>query len=221
MDDPPAPEYAPPTFPAAPDVEHTIGLDLGQARDFSALCVVERSVPKNEPIYAVRHLLRWPLGTPYTKIVNDVATLAYSPSLKLPRIAADRTGVGAAIMEMLAQALRDKANGATVVDLAPILITSGDAVSRGDDGCRHVAKKQLVSTVQALLSSDRLKIAPELPEAVTLRNELRAFKCKVTVAGNETFEAWRERDHDDMVLSLAMALWLAENVGRGVLQCWV
>jgi len=36
---------------------------------------------------------------------------------------------------------------------------------------------------------------------------------KVTTAGNETFEAWRERDHDDLVLAVGIAAWVAE---RGV-----
>ena len=50
--------------------DYLIGLDLGQARDYSALAVVERA---REPHpdgggrlvsrYAVRHLRRWPLGT--------------------------------------------------------------------------------------------------------------------------------------------------------------
>jgi hypothetical protein len=35
---------------------------------------------------------------------------------------------------------------------------------------------------------------------------------KITPALNETFEAWRERDHDDLVLSVGLASWLAENV---------
>jgi hypothetical protein len=30
----------------------------------------------------------------------------------------------------------------------------------------------------------------------------------VTAAANETFEAWRERDHDDLVLALALALYV-------------
>jgi hypothetical protein len=68
---------------------------------------------------------------------------------------------------------------------------------------------------QALLSSRRLKIAKELAEAELLVAELTAFSAKITLAGNETFEAWRERDHDDMVLAVALALWLAENAPRG------
>ncbi len=45
-------------------------------------------------------------------------------------------------------------------------------------------------------------------------SELLAFHVKVKVAANETFEAWRERDHDDLVLAVAMAAWLAEHNGQ-------
>jgi hypothetical protein len=47
-----------------------------------------------------------------------------------------------------------------------------------------------------LLQSRRLEVSAQLPEAKVLAKEMQAFKVKVTVAGNETFEAWRERDHD-------------------------
>jgi hypothetical protein len=70
-----------------------------------------------------------------------------------------------------------------------------------------VAKRDLVGAVQVPLRDRRLKIAEGLPLAAVLAEELSAFRVKVTVAGNETFEAWRERDHDDLVLAVALALW--------------
>jgi hypothetical protein len=41
-----------------------------------------------------------------------------------------------------------------------------------------------------------------------LAQELSLFRVKITLAANETFEAWRERDHDDLVLALALALYV-------------
>jgi hypothetical protein len=32
---------------------------------------------------------------------------------------------------------------------------------------------------------------------------------------HETLEAWRERDHDDLVLAVAIAVWLAECARDG------
>jgi hypothetical protein len=205
----PANEAGPPT------VDHTIGLDLGQSQDFSALCVVERTKqPAAEATYAVRHLQRWALGTAYTQIAADVADLATHSPLGCPRLAVDQTGVGRPCVEMVRAAIRDKAGDGPRPHLVPILITTGNAVTSADGGW-HVAKVQLVSTLQVLLSSGRLRIAADLPDAPALVKELKAFKAKVTAANNLTFEAWRERDHDDLVLAVALAVWLAENTGRG------
>ncbi len=44
-----------------------------------------------------------------------------------------------------------------------------------------------------------------------LVEELQNFKLKITTAGNDTYEAWRESDHDDLVLAAAMAAWLCEK----------
>jgi hypothetical protein len=200
--------------PEPPPPDYVLGLDLGQARDYSALAVLERRrLPEKEHLeslenhFAVRHLKRWTLGTSYTAIVAEVAELVGKPPLSNPMVAVDKTGVGSAVVEMFTAA-RMKAN------LRPILITSGFQVLYGDDGAWHVPKKELVSVLQVLLQSRRLKVASSLEHAATLTKELQAFRVKVTVAANETFEAWRERDHDDMVLAVAMACWLGETQGN-------
>jgi hypothetical protein len=41
---------------------------------------------------------------------------------------------------------------------------------------------------------------------------LGTFKVKINInTGNESFEAWRERDHDDLVLAVALACWFGER----------
>src|SRR5262249_55471850 len=97
--------------------------------------------------------------------------------------------------------------------LRPALITAGHAVTAGDDGSWHVAKKELVSGLQVLLQTRRLQIARALPEADLLVKELQNFRVKVTVAANGVFEAWREGQHDDLVLATALACWWAEQFG--------
>jgi hypothetical protein len=212
---------APPTF--------VVGLDLGLAADYSALAVVECSeTPEGETSYGIVHLHRWALNTNYFAIAKDVAELAYRRELGRPRLAADKTGCGGPVCEILAKALdaADDGRGDPVV-LSPIVITGGRNWTRGPDGY-HVAKVELVSVVNALLSSDRLDIAPQLPLAVTLAAELRNFRVKITASQNETFESWREKDHDDLLLAAALGLWLAdrgprpciEAPGGGGARCW-
>jgi hypothetical protein len=44
-----------------------------------------------------------------------------------------------------------------------------------------------------------------------LVKELQNFRTKVTVAGTDPLEAWREGQHDDMVLAVALATWAGEQ----------
>jgi hypothetical protein len=52
-----------------------------------------------------------------------------------------------------------------------------------------------------------LRVASELPEAETLMNELLNFQVKITAAANDTYGAWREGTHDDLVLAVALTCW--------------
>ena len=79
------------------------------------------------------------------------------------------------------------------------------------EGGWHLPKKELVSVMQILLQSRRLQVARQLPMATVLVKELETFRVKVTTSANETFESWRERDHDDLVLAVAMAAWVGER----------
>jgi hypothetical protein len=195
--------------------DYFVGLDLGQQQDFTALVVLERHrrpSPKDPSQtvnhFALTHLRRWELGTRYPQIVQDVCQLTRTPPLAYPRLVVDQTGVGAAIVDLFRQA---QWTGQLQVNLQPILITAGHAILPGDNGSIHVPKKELVSCVQVLLQSGRLKIAP-VPEREVLVKELLNFKVKITLKANEVFEAdWRERAHDDLVLAVCLAAWVAER----------
>jgi hypothetical protein len=93
--------------------------------------------------------------------------------------------------------------------IRPITIT-GDTKVTLDRGW-HVPKKDLVGLLQVLLQSRRIKAAPTLPAAPTLVQELLNFQVKITPAANETFGAWREGVHDDLVLAVAIAAWEGEH----------
>ncbi len=174
------------------------GLDLGQTSDFTALVVAE----KVDNLYHFRHLERFQLGTSYTAIVDRVAGMYAVPPLADSTLAVDQTGVGRAVVDLL----RVKAQGAVLV---PITITAGHDVKE-EDGLK-IPKKDLVSALQVVLQAGRLKIARGLQHAATLTKELSTFRVKITKAANETFEAWRDGDHDDLVLAVAMAVWVGEN----------
>ena len=191
-------------------VDYLIGLDLGQARDYSALAVVER-VEKALPDragralsrYAVRHLQRWPLHSSYTAVAADLAGLVRTPPLRRPVVVVDQTGVGQAVVEILA-------GSQPAASLERVVITGGRRTSRGVSGAWRVPKKELVFCLQGLLRSRRLQVAA-LPERESLLQEMLAFRVKITAAAHETFGARRERDHDDLVLAVALAAWWGER----------
>jgi hypothetical protein len=184
-----------------------VGLDLGQAADFTAAAVLERpavQLGEPQPDYALRHLQRFPLGTPYPEVVRGMVELLARPPLCDSRtfLAVDKTGVGAPVCDLL----RPQFPG-----MAVITITGGSEVTAEPGGYR-VPKKDLVGVLEVLFQGRRLKIARELPEAAVLVKELQSFRAKVNIhTGNENLEAWRERDHDDLVLAVALAAWLGER----------
>ena len=182
------------------------GLDLGQAQDYSAMAVVERIAEpdperKGKFVYRfdVRHLHRWALGTPYPQVVADVGRWFAGAPLKGTQLAVDQTGVGRAVVDLF------RASGVGAA-LCPLTITGGEGGSGGS-----VAKKNLVGALQVPLQTRRIRVPASLPLAGELAKELEAFRVKVTANRNEVFESWRERDHDDMVVALALALHLAQK----------
>jgi hypothetical protein len=197
-----------------------VGLDLGQAQDYTALSVVQRTeyTKPDDPTrtlrrYAVRYLERWKLGTTYTDIVSDLARLSAQVPLPGSTLVVDATGCGRPVVEMIR-------NARLPLKIVPITIHGGHAVRPQPGGGRSVPKKDLVAIMQTLLQTGRFQIVPTLREAGILGDELRSFKVKVTLpTGNEIFEAWRERDHDDIVLSVALACWFGER-GQRQLNIW-
>ncbi len=182
-----------------------IGLDLGQASDYTALAVLERLEPegdRKEAAYHVRHLERV-RGLPYPDIVAKVATMLESPALKgNSSIVIDQTGCGRPVFDMFKEA-----------GLAPIgvQIHGGDRVTHENDNWR-VPKRDLVAVLQVLLQSKRLKIASRLELGAILQAEMLNFKVKIDpTTAHDSYSAWREADHDDLVLSVALAAWYGEN----------
>lgn len=182
------------------------GLDLGQAADYSALVIAEQTGARAPYAYDVRHIERWPLGTSYPKIVRVVTDRMTAPQLRREPLIIDGTGCGRPVVDLFRQV--------GSLSSHPVLITGGDTPSRDEAGYWRVPKRDLVGVVQALLQSERLRIAQGLPEARTLTAELLNFQAKITESAHDTYGAWREGSHDDVVLGLALALWYGEHVGN-------
>jgi hypothetical protein len=158
-------------MPNPSSVRYYLGLDLGQAQDFSALVVLETTDERPPRTYQGRHLQRWSLGTPYPVIAQEVAGLAEAMALSWRgqvTLAIDGTGVGQAVVDLL------RREPMPHVHMSPILIMGGDTVTC-EKGFWHVPKRDLIAMVQVALQTGWLKIAAALPEAATLTRELANF----------------------------------------------
>ena len=195
------------TAPTPGRTRYLLGLDLGQAQDYSALAVIERQkLPAQAATYAVRQMQRWELRTPYGAVVKDVRALLHrKPLAGRATLVVDGTGVGAAVVEQFETA---NLPGPMLV----VHIHGGDKVSREQDTWR-VPKHDLAGVLAVLLQGRRLHIVPSLELAQTLAKELANFRVTIDPkTAHESFAAWRERDHDDLVLAVALACWAGENV---------
>jgi hypothetical protein len=182
---------------------YILGLDLGQAHDFTAMLILEQQQhPHQQPDYHARHIERFPLGTPYPVMVEKVCSTYGHPLLRTSTrtLVIDYTGTGRPVADLLKPC-------------APITVSihGGEQVYR--DG-RHyrVPKRDLVATTQVLLQQRRLKFSADVPLTPVLTQELLNFKVHIDPhTAHDAYSAWRERDHNDLVFALALACWWGEK----------
>jgi hypothetical protein len=200
--------------------DFSVGLDLGQVQDYTAAAVVQvqdrptghlirmpdGAVVEDTRRYClVRDLWRADIGTPYATVAKAVAGKLGEDRWTKAKLIVDATGVGLPVVEMLL------GSGVQRHQMEPVLITGGATAQPKIDerGIWHVAKRELASVLHCLLQERRLVVAKGLKEAKTLERELSAFSVKISQKGNDTYEAAKESDHDDLVMALALACWWA------------
>ncbi len=190
-----------------------LGCDLGKIRDYTALCAIEKVLqysnemgnnsPVGEPEYRLKYLERFPLNTDYdqqvdyTQLIFNDAVSRYNEKHTSINLVIDATGPGLPMLDHFKKA---------IPSCKGVYITAGSQVNR-EGSVFFVPKKDLVTNLQIIMQGRRLKFGKGIPEAEILKTELQNFSYKTTEAGNTTFEHWRERDHDDCVLAVAIALW--------------
>lgn len=186
----------------------TIGVDLGQKRDPTAICVAEddprEAEPRSERHFIIRHLERLPLGTSYPRVADRLAEVtdgARARAGSSPTIYVDATGVGEPVVDLL----REQARSATVV---AVYFTHGDRRTETTEGahtCIILGKARLVSRLQTLLQANRLHLAPT-HEAAVLTQELLNYEICADENANDRYGAFRVGTHDDLVTALGLAV---------------
>src|SRR5262245_29499735 len=138
-----------------PSLRYYTGLDLGGPSEFSAVAVLEQTrlrdsaTGKTLKHYAVRHLKRYPPGTPYTEMRSQLAPRFAEPPLAGSNLVIDQTMAGRSVYLMFRR---------PAIDAAARALTVTGGHSKGDDGFGGylVPKKDLVGNLQVLLQARRL-----------------------------------------------------------------
>ena len=206
-------------------MNYRIGIDLGQARDFTAVAILEcpRHWAEVSPTNPARllHCERIPLGTSYVDIVEYVRSALFprvrryaedayvmlSPRFRgaVPRVTliVDHSGVGRPVVDLFRQAR---------LQPVAVTITNGVDVSGTE---YHGYRVPLVDLVDGLALAVRapalLTISSQLPDLSALLEEFQTFERRLTKAGHETFGNFREHTHDDQLFAIAIALWHARH----------
>jgi len=183
---------------------YIISLDPAQLHDYSALTVLEVSRVEKKKVYRLVSLNR-KQHLPYTEIVAWAKRVYLNPKFRrdisfLPFFVLDVGGVGMALRDMLA---------AEGVEIIGIQLTGGDSESRMGNIC-HVSKSHLVGKFLAAWDEGRVLMPSTASFLSPFQKELRAFRGEMSSRGRVRFEA-EQGEHDDLVLSVAQAVWWGET----------
>ena len=198
-----------------------LSLDLAQLQDYSAITVL-KPMETRRPVttdddrdrrygavdvfttYRVVWVERFNDRT-YSQVLDRAERILDHPSLFLEEkeIVIDATGLGGPVVQMAQQ--RD------FEDITPIVITGGES-PRYAGGTYYVPRSQLITSLVAVVESERLKIAADLEFGEVLTDELKSLTIKKKRdTGRESFETLKSTSHDDLVMSLAMGIWICEQ----------
>jgi hypothetical protein len=169
-----------------------------------ALAVIEHETRPRHPVYNVRALHRYPLGTPYPVTADQISERLRTPPLyRNSLVAIDTTGVGAPVVDLIK-------THRNIYDVYAITITGGTTVGKtGYD--LTVPKRDLITKTAILFQQQRIRIAAGLSDTAQLVDELHSYRIKTSDTGHHTYAPAHSSDHDDLLLALALALWIGEH----------
>lgn len=193
-------------------VAYYLGLDMGPVGQFTGMAIVEKTSIRDDEdklistSYAVRHLARFPPGTPYGTLIDEVRRVLTELPKKVEAVLFDQTAVGHKVFRTVRDALRGW-------HVRGVMITAGMNECYDSRQGFMVPKIDLVGILQLLLQERRFRVATALELASTLTEELQQFQIRTLSSMSDSVLEWRERPHDDLVLAVAIAIWYAERPG--------
>jgi Terminase RNaseH-like domain len=196
----------------------TVGVDVGQLADPSAIAVV-RLHPQTSRLQTLR-LERLPLRQPYPQQARRLASLvanlrryaiseATSPADRTQPITVlvDVTGIGRATFDLIQEQITT-----SNVKIKAVTLTSGsDATTHGHE--LHVPKQDLIDTLRRAMEENRLQVPTDSREYRALTSELRTF-LGTKVSPTSTATGAKSGAHDDLVIALSLAVYGANAATR-------
>jgi hypothetical protein len=195
-----------------------VGVDLGRADDWTVAAVLDvlgdprtPEQPRHTPRYTLVHLVRM-RHQPWPVIAERLGEMARWPALDRARWAVDATGVGAPVVDLLRP---------HIPRLTAVTITSGMEATQPAASAANVPKVALISNLEVLVQTRRLTVDSAVRDADVLRQELAAYTYEISASGRMTSGAAGSA-HDDIVLALAIGLWIASHTGQGAafMEAW-
>ena len=204
-------------------MNNIFALDIGSSSDYAAGILLTRNIKKQKPLSNVRIL---GVNETINVIQQKWVTLTYHPELHTPYktiasytknllndaqlagdcwLLVDRGEAGNAVIEMLYD-----------LNLSPLGIrsTSGTNISDSSSGPGYnVPHTELIQALRVEVEQQIIRVSKDVEHQAKLLQELKTLKAKKTSNKKALhYEAAREKDHDDLVMALAMAVWFSRKV---------
>lgn len=185
-----------------------VGIEIGQKRNQTAICVVEqedRKVDQREVThFLVRYLERMPLGSTYRAVavrVGEVVARVKTKTELWPTIFVNATGTGKPVIDLIDEHIK------YCEQIWQVYFTHGDRRREDTEAENQVTlgKAYLVSRLQTLLQTDRLHLS-RTSESEVLAQELLDYEVKVDENANDRYGAFSIGAHDDLVTALGLAV---------------
>ena len=196
--------------------DYIVSVDLGQSQDYSAMAVLrrqwwrtgERPDPSTAKLWhEIPQLIRWPLDTPYPKIIqNIVEAVRYIESVAKFGVAlvVDQGGPGRPVIDLLKKA-KVRPIGITII--------AGDHVTIRPDESMTCPKRDICAALVVAAQSGDLKVSNKLPLADDFETEVKAFGYTINRrTAKMGYESIVAKVNDDLVVSAAMGLWYSTQI---------
>lgn len=193
-------------------LNHYIGIDLGQRRDYTALALLTEQrifegydkVAHNPIIRHELHvsfLKRLPLRTPYTSLPSRLHNMVIALNPVDTTIAIDASGPGVPVVDMLHRSTLG-------ANLMPAFIAAAGDGKTMKNGFYTIGRNTLLSLLRIGLEHRLLKFAAGLKLRPELIAELNSLAINPNLAAA----------HDDLAFAIALGIWAARTRNPSLLK---